>query len=46
MRNFSSAPQLFALIQYHIRKMREENILKRVGLIKSGSWKIMEKDDK
>lgn len=27
-------------VEYHIRKMRKENILKRVGSTKSGSWQI------
>lgn len=26
--------------EYHIRKMREEGILERVGSTKSGSWEI------
>jgi ATP-dependent DNA helicase RecG len=27
-------------VEYHIRKMREEGTLKRVGSTKSGSWEI------
>lgn len=31
-------------VEYHIRKMREEELLKRVGSTKSGSWEIKKRD--